>query len=82
MSVEVKAADLPGLELARKELLAAGYQPGDAPDRILSALIQSAWAVVDAERLAKSRGFCGDPYVHDCGRPGCPTSDSFGGGIA
>lgn len=22
-------------------------------------------------------GFCGDPYVHDCGRSDCPLSDSF-----
>lgn len=20
---------------------------------------------------------CGDPYAHDCGRPNCPTSDSY-----
>jgi len=22
--------------------------------------------------------WCGDPYVHDCGSPRCPTSDSYG----
>lgn len=22
-------------------------------------------------------GFCGDPYVHNCGRLDCPTSDSY-----
>jgi hypothetical protein len=82
MTAEVKAVDLSGLVLARKELLAAGYQAGDAPDRILSALILSARAVVAAEQQARARGFCGDPYVHDCGRVGCPTSDSFDGQLA
>lgn len=26
---------------------------------------------------APKTGFCGDPYVHDCGRSDCPTSDSY-----
>lgn len=25
----------------------------------------------------RKSGFCGDPYVHDCGRNDCPLSDSF-----
>ncbi|HBO5583961.1 TPA: hypothetical protein L4556_000354 [Pseudomonas aeruginosa] len=32
-----------------------------------------------ADQRECSTGFCGDPYVHDCGRPDCPTSDSCTG---
>lgn len=40
-------------------------------------------AVLATALLARDRpapdhtGFCGDPYVHDCGRTDCPTSDSY-----
>lgn len=27
----------------------------------------------------RKTGFCGDPYVHDCGRSDCPFSDSYAG---
>jgi hypothetical protein len=38
-----------GLELARKELLAAGYMPGSAPDLIVSNLIAKAKSAPEPE---------------------------------
>jgi hypothetical protein len=36
------------------------------------------YAAIEARTVASLRpGYCGDPYVHDCGRLDCPTSDSY-----
>jgi hypothetical protein len=56
-----------GLTLAIDEL--AGIASGEAL-AVLERLRQEA---IDAISI----GFCGDPYVHDCGRADCPTSDSY-----
>lgn len=32
--------------------------------------------ITQAGEVPDESGFCGDPYVHDCGRTDCPTSDS------
>jgi len=44
MTIQANAQHLPGLELAWAELHAAGYQPGDAPHKILVQAIASASA--------------------------------------
>ena len=32
---------------------------------------------LEALTVHPKTGFCGDPYVHDCGRSDCPRSDSY-----
>lgn len=46
---------------------------------VLVASEEIAAPVAQADQRECSSGFCGDPYVHDCGRPDCPTSDSCTG---
>lgn len=52
MTIQANAQHLPGLELAWAELHAAGYQPGDAPHKILSQAIASASACAPAPAAA------------------------------
>lgn len=52
MTTQATFLHLVGLQLALSELQAAGYQPGDAPARILSNLIEVA-------RRAELPGWCG-----------------------
>src|SRR3990167_335282 len=35
------------------------------------------FAAIEARRSSIGPGFCGDPYVHECGRLDCPASDSY-----
>lgn len=58
MSTTVMTLHLAGLQLAQAELSAAGYQPDDAPLRILSNLIGKALA-------APLPGWCG-PLASKC----------------
>ncbi|EQM66088.1 hypothetical protein QYE80_08245 [Pseudomonas tohonis] len=75
MSVLIVANHAPGLMLA--EQLVAGATSKDQASALLQAASDHAQAIRLAEASYCAAGFCGDPYVHDCGRAHCQTSDSF-----
>ncbi|MGQ7956458.1 hypothetical protein ACUTAF_01835 [Pseudomonas sp. SP16.1] len=68
MTIQANAQHLPGLELAWAELHAAGYQPGDAPHKILAQAIAAASADPECDRSA-----CGDYSPGPCDNPDCPA---------
>ena len=45
--------------------------------RVTAKAIKLLQELQSSEPEKDRTGFCGDPYVHDCGRPDCPTSDSY-----
>lgn len=52
--------------------------PGQFSDDVEPAFVAGFEAGLYAGATANlDTAFCGDPYVHDCGRLDCPTSDSY-----
>lgn len=41
------------------------------------AQLQFALEQSEQKYLEALQPWCGEPYVHDCGNPRCPTSDSY-----
>lgn len=77
MNIQICAGHGLGLMLA--ELLVAGAASKDQASAALQAAFNQSREIRLAEANYRDGGFCGDPYLHDCGREHCPTSDSFVG---
>lgn len=77
MNIQIFAGHGPGLLLAK--LLVAGAASKDQASVALDAAFNQSRAIRLAEANYRDGAFCGDPYVHNCEREHCPTSDSYVG---
>lgn len=77
MKLHIGGSHAPGLMVA--ELLTRCAISKDQASTALQAAFNLSRVVRLAETNLRDGGFCGDPYVHDCGREHCPTSDSYAG---
>ena len=75
MKINIKSSHTPGLLLA--QVLTENAASIEQARTLVSAAYSHAREIATAEASYNDAGFCGEPYVHNCRREHCPTSDSY-----